>query len=163
MHEAETWPRPLQQPIRIWHGSATSEASVDLAAKWGDPLFSANVTNPIERYAELVRRYRDSWEQYGRDPKDALVGAGSAGYYAAKNSQDAIETYRPVFEAPGRMHSAVKVCLRFFIRWKMRLNGVLHWSAALNRLSTRSSDIMTMGHEVLALNSEGWSTPFNTG
>ena len=32
LHEAETWPRPLQQPIRIWHGSATSDASVELAA-----------------------------------------------------------------------------------------------------------------------------------
>jgi len=29
---AETWPRPLQQPIRVWHGSATSQASVRLAA-----------------------------------------------------------------------------------------------------------------------------------
>ena len=46
--EAEVWPRPLQRPIRIWHGSATSKESVDLAARYGDPLFSANVTNPIE-------------------------------------------------------------------------------------------------------------------
>ncbi|MEC9013991.1 MAG: LLM class flavin-dependent oxidoreductase, partial [Chloroflexota bacterium] len=99
LDEAETWPRPLQQPIRIWHGSATSEASVELAAKWGDPLFSANVTNPIERYAELVSHYRERWAHHGRVPEDALVGAGSAGYYAAKNSQDARETYRPVFQA----------------------------------------------------------------
>src|SRR6476619_7515178 len=58
LHEAETWPRPLQQPIRVWHGSATSRDSVELAARYGDPLFSANVTNPIEPYAELVRYYR---------------------------------------------------------------------------------------------------------
>ncbi|MDH6114623.1 alkanesulfonate monooxygenase SsuD/methylene tetrahydromethanopterin reductase-like flavin-dependent oxidoreductase (luciferase family) [Kitasatospora sp. MAP12-15] len=56
--EAEVWPRPLQQPIRVWHGSATSRESVDLAARYGDPLFSANVTNPIEPYAELVRYFR---------------------------------------------------------------------------------------------------------
>jgi alkanesulfonate monooxygenase SsuD/methylene tetrahydromethanopterin reductase-like flavin-dependent oxidoreductase (luciferase family) len=74
---------------------------VDLAARWADPLFSANVTNPIEPYAELVDHYRERWEFYGHDPADALVGAGTAGYYAAKNSQDAIETYRPVYE--GRM------------------------------------------------------------
>ena len=96
---AETWPRPLQQPIRVWHGSATSQASVDLAAKWGDPLFSANVTNPVEPYAALVRYYRECWAGYGRDPEDALVGAGTAGYYGAKTSQDAIATYRPIFEA----------------------------------------------------------------
>jgi alkanesulfonate monooxygenase SsuD/methylene tetrahydromethanopterin reductase-like flavin-dependent oxidoreductase (luciferase family) len=99
LNDAEVWPRPLQQPIRVWHGSATSHESVDLAAKYGDPLFSANVTNPIEPYADLVRYYRQQWAAYGHDPADAVVGAGSAGYYAAKNSQDAIEIYRPVFQA----------------------------------------------------------------
>jgi alkanesulfonate monooxygenase SsuD/methylene tetrahydromethanopterin reductase-like flavin-dependent oxidoreductase (luciferase family) len=97
--DAETWPRPLQQPIRVWHGSATSKASVDLAAQYGDPLFSANVTNPIEPYAELIDYYRERWAHYGHDPAAALVGAGSAGYYAARTSQDAIETYRPIFDA----------------------------------------------------------------
>jgi len=97
--DAEVWPRPLQQPIRIWHGSATSRESVDLAARYGDPLFSANVTNPIEPYAELVRYYRERWEHYGHHPSDAIVGAGTAGYYARPRSQDAIDTYRPIFEA----------------------------------------------------------------
>jgi alkanesulfonate monooxygenase SsuD/methylene tetrahydromethanopterin reductase-like flavin-dependent oxidoreductase (luciferase family) len=96
--DAEVWPRPLQRPIRVWHGSATSRESVDLAARYGDPLFSANVTNPIEPYAELVRYYRERWEHYGNDPAAATVGAGTAGYYAARNSQDAIAAYRPVFE-----------------------------------------------------------------
>src|SRR5436305_1871119 len=64
LRDAEVWPRPLQQPIRIWHGSATSRESVDLAARYGDPLFSANVTNPIEPYAELIRYYRERWEFY---------------------------------------------------------------------------------------------------
>ncbi|XVU29623.1 LLM class flavin-dependent oxidoreductase [Actinoplanes sp. CA-054009] len=96
---AETWPRPLQQPIRVWHGSATSKESVDLAARYGDPLFSANVTNPIEPYAELIRYYRERWAHYGHDPADALVGAGSAGFYVARTSQEAVETYRPIYEA----------------------------------------------------------------
>lgn len=98
LDEAEVWPRPLQQPIRVWHGSATSRESVDLAARYGDPLFSANVTNPIEPYAELIRYYRQQWEAYGHDPALATVGAGSAGYYAARTSQEAIAAYRPVFE-----------------------------------------------------------------
>ena len=97
--DAETWPRPLQQPIRVWHGSATSKASVDLAARYGDPLFSANVTNPIEPYAELIDYYRERLAHYGHDPAKAVIGAGSAGYYAAPTSQEAIETYRPIFEA----------------------------------------------------------------
>ncbi|MEV4347269.1 LLM class flavin-dependent oxidoreductase [Actinoplanes sp. NPDC049596] len=97
--EAETWPRPLQKPIRVWHGSATSRESVDLAAQFGDPLFSANVTNPIEPYAELIRYYRERWAHYGHDPADALVGAGSAGFYVARTSQEAVETYRPIHDA----------------------------------------------------------------
>ncbi|QMU68045.1 LLM class flavin-dependent oxidoreductase [Streptacidiphilus sp. P02-A3a] len=99
LHDAEVWPRPLQRPVRVWHGSATSRESVDLAARYGDPLFSANVTNPIEPYAELVRYYRERWEHYGHDPAAIAVGAGSAGYYAARTSQEAVSAYRPLFEA----------------------------------------------------------------
>lgn len=99
LKDAEVWPRPYQQPVRVWHGSATSRESVDLAARYGDPLFSANVTNPIEPYAELIRHYRERWEHYGHDPALATVGAGSAGYHAARTSQEAVAAYRPVFEA----------------------------------------------------------------
>jgi len=97
--DAEVWPRPYQQPVRVWHGSATSKESVDLAARYGDPLFSANVTNPIEPYAELIRYYRERWEHHGHDPAAIAVGAGSAGLYVARTSQEAVETYRPVFES----------------------------------------------------------------
>lgn len=92
-------PRPLQKRIRIWHGSATSKDSVDLAARHGDPIFSANVIQPVEPYAELVRHYRQRWEFYGRRPEDALVGAGTAGFYITRKSQEAVDTYRPMFEA----------------------------------------------------------------
>jgi alkanesulfonate monooxygenase SsuD/methylene tetrahydromethanopterin reductase-like flavin-dependent oxidoreductase (luciferase family) len=96
---AKALPRPLQHRIRIWHGSATSTDSVDLAARHGDPIFSANVSNTIEPYAELVRHYRERWESYGHRPEDALVGAGTAGFYIAPTSQEAVATYRPMFEA----------------------------------------------------------------
>ncbi|MCV7302850.1 LLM class flavin-dependent oxidoreductase [Mycobacterium barrassiae] len=97
--DAKALPRPLQKKIRIWHGSATSRDSVDLAARHGDPIFSANVTYPIEPYAELVQHYRARWEFYGHDPNDALVGAGTAGFHIAPTSQQAIDEYRPAFEA----------------------------------------------------------------
>ncbi len=41
------------------------------------------------------------WEAYGHDPARAVVGAGTAGYYAARTSQEAIAAHRPVFE--GRL------------------------------------------------------------
>ena len=99
LEEAEVWPRPYQQPVRVWHGSATSKESVDLAARYGDPLFSANVTNPIEPYAELIRHYRERWEHYGHDPARIAVGAGTAGICVAPTSQEAQAAYRPVFES----------------------------------------------------------------
>ena len=155
LDEAETWPRPLQQPIRIWHGSATSEASVELAAKWGDPLFSANVTNPIERYAELVSHYRERWAHHGRVPEDALVGAGSAGYYAAKNSQDAKETYRPVFQA--RQEAFQRQGIPQVVH---SLEDAIERGSALIGSPQQIVDKVLryhehMGHEVLALNCDG--------
>lgn len=96
---AKALPRPLQRRIRIWHGSATSRQSVDLAAQYGDPIFSANVTHPIEPYAALVRYYRERWEFYGRRPEGALVGAGTAGFHIAPTSQEAVAAYRFTFEA----------------------------------------------------------------
>ncbi|MFD9125536.1 LLM class flavin-dependent oxidoreductase [Kitasatospora sp. NPDC059571] len=101
LKDAEVWPRPFQHPVRVWHGSATSRESVDLAARYGDPLFSANVTNPVEPYAELVRYYRERWRHHGHDPALATVGAGTAGFHAARTSQQALAEYRPVFE--GRL------------------------------------------------------------
>jgi alkanesulfonate monooxygenase SsuD/methylene tetrahydromethanopterin reductase-like flavin-dependent oxidoreductase (luciferase family) len=95
--DAETWPPPRRRPIRVWHGSATSKDSVELAARYGDPLFSANVTNPVEPYAELVAYYRERWAAHGHDPAAALVGAGTAAFHLAKTSQQAVEEYRPVF------------------------------------------------------------------
>ncbi|MDT4937867.1 MAG: hypothetical protein QOG80_1538 [Pseudonocardiales bacterium] len=96
---AKALPRPLQKRLRIWHGSATSKESVDLAAHYGDPIFSANVTYPIAPYAELVRHYRQRWEFYGHRPEDALVGAGTAGFHIAPTSQQAVAEYRLAFEA----------------------------------------------------------------
>lgn len=92
-------PRPLQQPIRVWHGSATSELSTELAARWGDPLFSANVTGPLAQYQALVDHYRRRWVEHGHRPADALVGAGSAGLHVHRRSQQAVEEYRPRFAA----------------------------------------------------------------
>ncbi|BBH68979.1 luciferase-like monooxygenase [Actinoplanes sp. OR16] len=107
--DAETWPRPVQQPITVWHGSATSKASVDLAASYGDPLFSANVTNPIEPYAELIDYYRERWAFYGHDPAAIRIGAGSAGFFAAQTTQEAISTYKPIYEARLAAFRAVGV------------------------------------------------------
>ncbi|MGV9264624.1 LLM class flavin-dependent oxidoreductase [Kitasatospora sp. NPDC003701] len=99
LREVTTSPRPFQDPIPVWHGSATSEQSTDLAARFGDPLFSANSFHPLAKYKALVDHYRERWEHYGRDPKDARVGTSFGGLFVARRSQDAVEGFRPYWNA----------------------------------------------------------------
>lgn len=49
LKDVTTAPRPYAGVPRIWHGSATSLNSPDLAAKHGDPLFTANAIQPRAR------------------------------------------------------------------------------------------------------------------
>lgn len=153
--EAQTLPRPLQPRLRIWHGSATSRESVELAARQGDPLFSANVTNPIEPYAELIAHYRERWAGYGRDPAQALVGAGTAGFYVAPRSQDAVQVYRPIFEARqavARKHALPIVfqSVEDFVERSSALVGSPH--QVLEKVQRYHEQF---GHEVIHLSADG--------
>lgn len=94
---ARVHPTPLQQEIRIWHGSSTSTATVELAAEHGDPIWVANVQKSVEGYLPLVQRYRQAWSEAGRAPEDALVGAGF-GVFLARRSQDALDAARRAYD-----------------------------------------------------------------
>ena len=155
LHEAETWPRPLQQPIRVWHGSATRRDSVELAARYGDPLFSANVTNPIEPYAELVRHYRERWVAHGHDPGDALVGAGSAGFHVTRTSQEALEAYAPIFAQRAALFARNGLPVVF-----PTLEDFVERSSALVGSPQQVVDKVLryhegLGHEVMHLHADG--------
>ncbi|MED7950785.1 LLM class flavin-dependent oxidoreductase [Kitasatospora sp. NPDC058201] len=106
LEDAEPLPRPYQPEIRIWHGAGHNPDSADFAARHGDPVFSPNGAGPIGPYAEIVRHYRERWAAYGHDPARALVGAGTAGYFGARTSQEAVARYRPVFEARLKVNRA---------------------------------------------------------
>ena len=68
LEDATTLPRPFDGPFRIWHGSATSFEAVELAAKWGDPIVTANAFQPRENYKVLIDHYREQYLAYGHDP-----------------------------------------------------------------------------------------------
>lgn len=102
-------PRPFQSPgPRVWHGSATSTRSTDLAARHGDPLFSANGFQRTETYVRLVDDYRERLAVHGFDPADALVGVGAAAPVITARSQDAFDLVRPTFEAFRNSPGAAK-------------------------------------------------------
>lgn len=99
LHEATTRPRPFQAPApRVWHGSASSEQSTELAASWGDPLYSANGFKPAEHYLRLVRHYRERLAFHGHDPVEIPLAVGAHSPVIATRSQDAYALARPAFE-----------------------------------------------------------------
>ncbi|MEV6901616.1 LLM class flavin-dependent oxidoreductase [Amycolatopsis sp. NPDC051372] len=93
-----TLPRPYAGAPRVWHGSATTLTSAELAAKWGDPLFSANAIQPRDNYKILIDHYRAEYDRHGHDPRYAFVGAGAGFLYLADSTQDAREHFGPVYE-----------------------------------------------------------------
>ncbi|MCX4727584.1 LLM class flavin-dependent oxidoreductase [Streptomyces sp. NBC_01306] len=99
LHGATTLPRPYDGVPRIWHGSATSLNSPELAARHGDPLFTANAVQPRAAYAALIAHYREKFEEYGHDPARAHVAAGSGGLLIADSSQQAVERFKELYEA----------------------------------------------------------------
>jgi alkanesulfonate monooxygenase SsuD/methylene tetrahydromethanopterin reductase-like flavin-dependent oxidoreductase (luciferase family) len=98
LHGVTTHPRPFARPFRVWHGSATSTAAVDLAAKWGDPIVTANALQPRENYLVLIDRYREQLAAHGHDPAVGYVGSGSGGLFLADTDTAAIDQYRPIYE-----------------------------------------------------------------
>jgi alkanesulfonate monooxygenase SsuD/methylene tetrahydromethanopterin reductase-like flavin-dependent oxidoreductase (luciferase family) len=108
--EATTLPRPFQQPIPVWHGSASSTESTELAARFGEPLFSANAFHPTTTYTRLAAHHRERLAAYGHDPSAAVLGVGCGGLFVTPRSQDAVEAFRPFYRAflqtPAARHNA---------------------------------------------------------
>jgi alkanesulfonate monooxygenase SsuD/methylene tetrahydromethanopterin reductase-like flavin-dependent oxidoreductase (luciferase family) len=99
LNNVTTQPRPFQQNIPVWHGSASSTLSTELAAKYGEPIFSSNTFHPKEKYKALIDHYRERLAYYGRDPKNAVVGSGAGALYLADTTEEAIKRYRPYYDA----------------------------------------------------------------
>ncbi|NQX70270.1 LLM class flavin-dependent oxidoreductase [Paenibacillus alba] len=99
LHGVTTQPRPFQKPIPIWHGSASSQLSTELAAKYGEPIFSSNTFHPQAKYKALIDHYRERLAHYGHDPAKAVVGSGFGSLYLANTSEEAIKRYRPYYDA----------------------------------------------------------------
>ncbi|WP_339275715.1 LLM class flavin-dependent oxidoreductase [Paenibacillus sp. FSL W8-0426] len=99
LHEVTTQPRPYQQTIPVWHGSASSTLSTELAAKHGEPLFTSNSFHPQAKYKALIDHYRERLEHYGHDAGKALIGSGAGSLYLADTREEAIRRYKPYYEA----------------------------------------------------------------
>jgi alkanesulfonate monooxygenase SsuD/methylene tetrahydromethanopterin reductase-like flavin-dependent oxidoreductase (luciferase family) len=98
LSEVTSLPRPYAGAPRIWHGSATTVTSAELAAQWGDPLFSANAIQPRDNYTVLIDHYRRKYAEAGHDPRHAYVAAGAGFLYLADTTREAREAFGPTYE-----------------------------------------------------------------
>ncbi|BDV30233.1 LLM class flavin-dependent oxidoreductase [Microbacterium terricola] len=93
-------PRPLDDvPPFVWHGSIRTPEIAEQAAYYGDGFFANNIFWPAEHYQRLITLYRQRYAHYGHGtPEQAIVGLGGQAFMA-KNSQDAVDQFRPYFNA----------------------------------------------------------------
>ncbi|MGW9113771.1 LLM class flavin-dependent oxidoreductase [Microbacterium sp. NPDC055683] len=94
-----TQPRPFAGVPRVWHGSATTLASAALAARHGDPLFSANAIQPLENYGVLVDHYRAEYARHGHPEGLDYTAAGAGALFIADTAEEAVRDYGPTYDA----------------------------------------------------------------
>ncbi|WP_461163005.1 LLM class flavin-dependent oxidoreductase [Arthrobacter sp. R4-81] len=92
-------PRPLDDvPPFVWHGSIRTPEIAEQAAYYGNGFFANNLLAPNFHFKPLVDLYRQRFEHYGHGTAaQAIVGLGGHSFIA-RNSQDAVNTFRPYFE-----------------------------------------------------------------
>ncbi|HEY3545965.1 MAG TPA: LLM class flavin-dependent oxidoreductase, partial [Propionicimonas sp.] len=92
-------PQPLDGvPPFVWHGSIRSPEIAEQAAYYGDGFFHNNIFWNMSHTKRMVSLYRRRFEHHGHGPADtAIVGLGGQ-FFMRRNSQDAINEFRPYFD-----------------------------------------------------------------
>ena len=80
--QAGVWPRPFQDPLPVWVAVGGSPQSVIRAGALGLPLTLAIIGGQPERFAPLVRLYRDAAQSAGHDPASAKVAINTHAFVA---------------------------------------------------------------------------------
>lgn len=96
-------PRPLQQPLPVWIAVGGTPESVVRAAKLELPMALAIIGGMPERFAPLIRLYRDSAKQAGHDPAKLPVGINSHGWIADDSKTAATQAFPPYMEVMSRI------------------------------------------------------------
>ena len=90
------YPRPLQSPLPIWVAVGGTPESVVRAGTLGLPLALAIIGGMPERFAPLVKLYRQAVAEAGHDPATLPVSINSHGFIG-DDSQQAADDYYPTF------------------------------------------------------------------
>ncbi|MDP9796198.1 putative FMN-dependent luciferase-like monooxygenase [Catenuloplanes nepalensis] len=90
-------PRPLDGvPPFVWHACTSSLETVELAAAYGDGLFTNHAFLPWAHAARLVNRFRQRFAEHGH-AGPARVGLGGQ-VFVRPHSQDAVREFQPYFD-----------------------------------------------------------------
>ncbi|MFD0694710.1 LLM class flavin-dependent oxidoreductase [Paenibacillus sp. GCM10027628] len=152
-----TEPRPFQQPIPVWHGSASSTLSTELAARYGEPIFSSNTFHPQAKYKALIDHYRERLSYYGHDPKTAIVGAGAGSLYLANTKEEAIKRFSPYYKAFQATASAQHNQSPFKDLDDNIANGPILVGSADSVIEKILNYHEAFGHQVLSISVDGLS------
>ena len=98
LDDAGVYPRPLQRPLPVWIAVGGTPQSVVRAAVLGLPLAIAIIGGEPERFAPLVRLYREAARRAGHDSARLPVSINSH-TYVAETSQQASDEYFPTYAA----------------------------------------------------------------
>jgi probable LLM family oxidoreductase len=98
LEDAGIYPRPLQDPLPVWIAVGGTPKSVVRAAMLRLPLAIAIIGGEPERFAPLVRIYREAARRAGHDPARLPVGINSHSY-VAETSRQAGDEYFPTYAA----------------------------------------------------------------
>lgn len=95
IHELGIYPRPVQEQLPVWIGSAGSLESAVRAGKFGLPFVLAIIgaVQPLD-YAEQVHLYKQAAAEAGFDVSKLPIASHSHGF-VAKSQEEAIETFFP--------------------------------------------------------------------
>jgi hypothetical protein len=96
-------------PPFVWHGSVRRPETAERAAYYGNGFFANRILAPDFHFLPLVNLYRQRLEHYGHGTREqAIVGLGGQAFIA-RDSQDALNTFRPYFEGSPIYGSSYKL------------------------------------------------------
>ncbi len=93
LHNQPIFPRPVQEPLRIWLGVGGTPQSFVRAGSLGMPLMVAIIGGETHRFRPLVDLYREAGAKAGYSPEQLTVGIHSFGYVAESTRAAADDAY----------------------------------------------------------------------
>jgi len=103
LRDAGVYPRPQQQPLPVWIAVGGNPESVIRAGLLGLPMALAIIGGLPERFAPLVKLYREAAAHGGHDPASLPVSINSHGFIADDARRAADDWFPAYADVMGRL------------------------------------------------------------